>query len=446
MPKLKKQEEKSESKKSRIKSSTPQLLKGFKDILPSEQIYWRYVRKAAENLASTYGFDEIGLPILEELNLFVRSIGKQTDIVEKEMFSFTDKTNGSVALRPEATASVVRAYINHGMLNQPQPVKLYYWGPMFRREKPQSGRLRQFHQFGFEVIGDNNPVIDAQLVVLAYNFYKQIGLNQVSIQINSIGCSECRKAYREELINYYKAKRKVLCEDCKNRLVKNPLRLLDCKEAGCQPLKAEAPQIIDWLDEECKAHFMKVIDFLDELDIPYILNPYLVRGLDYYTKTVFEIWPDDKEQGSQDVLAGGGRYDGLVASIGGREQTPAVGFSVGIERTILQLKEKEVKMPVKSIPEIFLAQIGDSAKVKAMILFEELRQQKIKVAENFTKDGLKTQLELADKLGVKYVLILGQKEVIDGTVMIRDMESGVQEIVDFKKVINEIKKKLKNNK
>jgi len=425
-------------------SKTPQLLKGFKDILPADQPYWRFIKKTAENFALGYGFEEIGLPILEETSLFIRSIGKQTDIVEKEMFSFADKNDGNVSLRPEFTASVARAYINHGMINLPQPVKLYYFGPVFRREKPQAGRQRQFHQLGFEVIGDNSPILDAQLIAIAYNFFDQIGLKDVSIQVNSIGTPESRKVYKEELTNYYKAKRKILCEDCKNRLVRNPLRLLDCKVESCQSLRAEAPQIVDWLDDESKDHFMKVINYLDEMDIPYILNPYLVRGLDYYTKTVFEIWPAEQEAGSQTALGGGGRYDGLISLLGGRP-TPAAGFSPGVERIISYLKEHEIKIPAEPAAKIFLAQIGDQAKVKALKLFEQLRRNDIAVMENFTKDGLKPQLELANKNQIRYVLILGQKEVVDGTVLVRDMESGVQEIIDFNKAVTEMRKKLTND-
>jgi len=432
------------SKKSTKKSSskTPQLLRGFKDILPVDQVYWQFIRKTVENFANGYGFSRIDLPFLEEAGLFIRSIGKQTDIVEKEMFTFTDQGQGTVVLRPEATASVARAYISHGMVNLSQPVKLYYFGPMFRRERPQSGRQRQFHQFGFEIVGDSNPVIDAQIIAITNNFFHQIGLDQISIQVNSIGCSECRKTYIQELVTYYRSKRKLLCEDCKKRLTKNPLRLLDCKTPSCQFIKAEAPQIVDWLDDECKAHFMKVVEYLDELNISYKLNSHLVRGLDYYTRTVFEIWPGEEDKGAQSVLGGGGRYDDLVELLGDRE-TPAMGVAVGVERTILQLKQKEIAIPLEVTPEVFLAQIGDQAKIKSLILFEQLRQENIRIVENFAKDSLKSQLELANKLKVKYALILGQKEVMDGTILIRDMESGVQEIIDFTKTIQELKKKLK---
>ncbi len=433
-------------KKISKKSASPKMsqsLRGFKDILPAEQPYWEFIRKTTESFYKGYGFSRIDLPILEEANLFIRSIGKQTDIVEKEMFSFVDQGQGVVVMRPEATASVARAYLNHGMINLPQPVKLFYFGPMFRRERPQSGRLRQFHQFGFEILGDINPVIDAQIIAIINNFFHEIGLDQVSIQVNSIGCPNCRGVYVKELVTYYRSKRKLICEDCKKRLTKNPLRLLDCKNPGCQFVRNEAPQIIDWLDEDCKGHFMKVVEYLDELNISYILNPHLVRGLDYYTRTVFEVWPKEIKEGAQSALCGGGRYDGLIETLGGRP-TPAVGVSVGVERVITQLRTNEVKIYTRVPPELFLAQIGDQAKVKALQLFEQLRQEHIEVAENFSKDSLKSQLELANRSQVKYALILGQKEVMDGTILIRDMESGVQEVIDFKKTVSEIKKKLAN--
>jgi len=436
MPKVKAKKEKNQPGAKAV-----QTLRGFKDILPAEQPYWSYIRKLAESFAKGYGFSVIEPPILEEAGLFARAIGKQTDIVEKEMFSFVDQGEGAVVLRPEATASIARAYITHGMVSLPQPVKLYYWGPMFRRERPQSGRQRQFHQFGFEILGDSSPVIDAQIIALVHNFYQQIGLEQFSLQVNSLGCPNCRQIYVKELTNYYRSKRRLLCEDCKQRLAKNPLRLLDCKKPSCQFLKAEAPQIIDWLDDDCKNHFMKVVEYLDELNISYKLNPQLVRGLDYYTRTVFEVWPKEVKEGAQSALAGGGRYDGLIELLGGRD-TPAAGAAIGVERTISQLKQQEKQIPLETAPDVFLAQIGDQAKIKALLLFEQLRQEDIQAAENFAKDSLKIQLELANKLKVKYALILGQKEVMDGTILIRDMESGVQEVVDFKKTVLELKKKL----
>ena len=431
--------------KPKVNSKIPHLLRGFKDVLPEDQMYWGYLRRVAADFANSYAFGQIDLPLLEDTSLFVRSIGKDTDIVDKEMFTFTDKNEGSVTLRPEFTAAVARAYIGHGMFNKPQPVKLFQLGPVFRRERPQSGRLRQFNQVGFEVIGDSSPVVDAQLISIAHSFFQKIGLSGVRIQVNSIGTPKVRKIYEQELVTYFRSKRKLLSEEAKQKLKKNPLRLLDSKDERLEALRADAPQIVDWLDDESKAHFMKVIEYLDGLDIPYILNPYLVRGLDYYTHTVFEIWSGDESTGTQSALGGGGRYDGLVELLGGRP-TPAAGFAIGVERIISELKKLEVKIPATAGPKVFLAQIGDQAKIKAMQLFDKLRAEKIKVAESFTKDSLKNQLDLANRVGARYVLIIGQKEVVDGTILIRDMESGVQEVVDLNKTITEIKKKLANNK
>jgi histidyl-tRNA synthetase len=421
-------------------SRPPQLLRGMKDILPSEQKYWRHVLHKMEGIAMAYGYERIDTPVLEETSLFIRTVGKQSDVVEKELFSFVDRGGENVSLRPEGTASVARAYVNHGMLNQPQPVKLYYMGPMFRYERPQAGRFRQHHQFGFEVFGDANPVIDSELIMLAHLFYKELGIKTVA-HVNSIGSQESRQNYLEHLVAYYKPKRSKICEDCRRRLTKNPLRLLDCKSPECQPIKEEAPHIVDYLDDDDKNHLTRVLEYLDEMQIPYVLNPHLVRGLDYYTRTVFELTQSEDEDGSQHALAGGGRYDSLVEQLGGRE-TPACGFSVGIERAILQMKALELEPPSNFVPDVFLAQLGDTARRKAFNLFEDMREAGIKAAATFSKSALKSQLEAANRMGAKYTLIIGQKEVIDGTVLIRDMESGMQEVVDFTKAVQEMRKKL----
>lgn len=420
--------------------STPQPLRGMRDTLPSEQKYWLYVARKVEALARSYGYDRIDTPILEESALFIRAVGKQSDIVEKEMFSFLDRGNESVSLRPEGTAPVARAYINHGMFNLPQPLKMYYMGPMFRYERPQQGRHRQHHQFGFEVFGDGHPVLDAEVVLLAHLFYKELGIKTVA-HVNSLGCRTCRQSYLQALTAYYRPKRNQICEDCKRRLAKNPLRLLDCKEATCQPVKDGAPHIVDYLDEECKNHLMRVLEYLDELQVPYQLDPHLVRGLDYYSRTVFEIMLTDETDQGQTALGGGGRYDYLVETLGGRP-TPACGFGIGIERAILQMKAQNIEPPDEFKPEIFLAQLGDGARRKAFMLFEELRASGIHASANFSKNALKAQLEIANRLGAKYTVILGQKEAIDGTVLVRDMESGMQETVDFSKAVNDLKKKL----
>ena len=422
------------------------LLRGMHDILPREEKYWKNFYHTAENLAEHFQFSRIETPVLEEANLFIRSIGKGTDVVDKEMYVFEDRDGNKIALRPELTASAVRAYIMHGMWNMTQPVKMWYWGPMFRYDRPQAGRYRQFNQVGFETMGDGDPVVDAELILIAHNFYKDLGL-PVEIHVNSIGVPEERQRYKTALVEYYRSKRSYLCDDCKQRLNKNPLRLLDCKQERCQPVKEDAPQIIDWLEEESKNHFTKVLEYLDELAVPYVLRSTLVRGLDYYTRTVFEVYPaagDTEALGAQSALGGGGRYDLLVQEMGGRP-APAAGFSLGIERSVSALKQyldaNQIKPPTHKF-DAYLAQLGDQARRRALKTINELRNSDLKIDYNFSKNSLKSQLEAANSLQVPYALILGQKEVQDGTIIIRDMESGVQEIVDQKKVENLLKKKL----
>lgn len=439
MPRPKKDENiKTDSVKS-SKGKQITLLKGFKDILPAEQDYWEFVKNAFAKTADKYGFAWIDTPILEPIGLFVKAVGKQTDIVEKELYSFVDKGKELVALRPEGTSSVCRAYIEHGMFNMPQPLKLFYFGQMFRHDKPQAGRQRQFFQFGMEVLGEKNPAVDAQLIVCGQDFYKRVGL-PVKVQINSIGCKDCRPEYVKNLVGYYKSKKSKICEDCKKRMTKNPMRLLDCKEDSCKDLKEDAPQIVDYLCENCKNHFMKVLEYLDEANVEYDLNPKLVRGLDYYTNTVFEFF-DKEDAVFKSALGGGGRYDDLIEMLGSRP-TPACGFALGIERIISKIKAKEISLGQKETPDVFLAQIGEQAKRKAFVLFETLYDNGIKVVENFSKDSLKAQLELANKKNVKLVLILGQREVVDGTILVRDMVNGVQETVNYNKVLDEVKKRV----
>ncbi|HAM88701.1 MAG: Histidine-tRNA ligase [Candidatus Falkowbacteria bacterium GW2011_GWC2_38_22] len=428
-------------------------LRGMKDVLFDEYRYWDLITKKATDLADVYDFRRIDTPILEKLDLYERSTGSDTDVVSKEMYSFIDKSEEKVALRPEATPGIVRSYIEHGLFNQPQPIKTFWLGPLFRHEKPQSGRTRQHSQINFDVFGEAGPITDAQLILITYNFYTELQID-VQVQINSIGCPDCRKEYINKLTEYYKerGKRSRLCNDCKRRFVKNPLRLLDCKEKDCIEVREDAPQIVDFLCEGCREHFIKVLEYLDELGISYNLNPFLVRGLDYYTRTVFEIVAVDDEgekdengQRRQSSLGGGGRYDNLIEMLGGRP-TPACGFGLGVERAILKIKEKNIPLKEDKKDFIFLAQLGEQARLKAVTLFEEMRRAGYRVRQAFTKDSLKAQLEIADRIGAKYSLILGQKELLDGTIIIRDMESGTQEVIDQKKIYVEINKRLEMDK
>ncbi len=442
-------EKEKEEQKELLKKFELHILRGMQDILPEKMRYWDHVIKKLVELSESYGFKKIILPIIERRELFERATGMTTDVVEKQMYQFKDRAGNQVVLRPEFTPGAARAYIEHGMFSLPQPVKLFYFGPLFRYERPQAGRYRQFHQFGLEVIGSEKPVIDAQLILFSQTLFNNLDL-KINIQVNSLGCLECRKPYRSKLVNYFKHKKRWLCPDCHRRLIKNPLRILDCQKGSCQKLIQQAPQLVDNLCDDCQDHFVKTLEYLDEANVVYSLNPYLVRGLDYYTRTVFELWPNrsqtDKETnnsfGSQSALGGGGRYDNLIEGLGGR-LTPASGLAYGIERIVEELKIQEIRVPKVRPPQIFIAQIGEKASRRALKIFNELRQERFKLAENFAKDSLKAQMEIAHKLGVKLTLIIGQQEALDKTVIIRDMNTGNQEIVDQDKVAKELKKRLK---
>jgi histidyl-tRNA synthetase len=432
------------AEKKKRKRKPPELLRGFRDIMAEEQGRWNLVRDTVRGIAEAYSFDRIDLPILERADLFLRTVGRQTDIIQKEMYAFEDPGAEKVALRPEGTASIARAYINHGMWNLPQPVKLWYEGQMFRHDRPQAGRYRQFNQIGYEVLGVEDPIIDAQLITLAHRIFQDLGIN-VTIQINSIGTPECRQAYLAEFVAYMRQFRSKMGDDDKRRLQKNPLRVMDSKDEAVQELLVGAPHIVDWLDDRSKQHFMKVLEFLDDAEVPYQLNPFLVRGLDYYTHTVFEIWEEgDDGERAQNALGGGGRYDELIPSLVERE-VPACGFALGVERIVRALAAHGINPPQRPKPRVFFAQLGDAARRQGLKMFEEFRLAGIPVAEAVGKNALKAQLEVANKLEVDYTLILGQKEVLDGTIIIRDMESGAQEIVDAKKVVTILERKLEKS-
>ncbi len=421
---------------------------GVHDILPEDQPYYEAVAEAAKSVLNFYQFKKIDTPILEDAELFSRGIGQLTDIVEKEMYTFKTKGGKDIlALRPEGTAPIVRAYIQHGFQSMPQPIKLWYFGPFFRHERPQAGRFRQFYQFGAEILGEKDALADAQLISILYAILQELKLGDLIVKINSIGDENCRPVYRKALIKFLKSNKKSLCSDCQKRLKGNPLRVLDCKNEKCREVLAGAPQTIDFLCEECHTHFKEVLEYLDELKIPYILDANLVRGLDYYTKTVFEVEsaPVPNVEGlSQGALSGGGRYDNLAKMLGGPE-VPSCGMAGGVERIVALMKERGYKP--KSLPksEVFLAQIGPLAKKRSLAIMEDLRKANIKVAESFSRDSLKSQMGMASKMGIESVLIIGQKEALQGTVMMRNMETGKQSEVKQEEIIKEIKTRLKED-
>ena len=431
----------SKPKKPKFAKIKIQAPRGVHDILPEDQRYWDKIRTIVSQVATSYGFKRIDVPVFEDVKLFIKASGQTTDIVQKEMYTFKTRGGEHFALRPEFTPGIVRAYIEHGMKNLPQPVKLYTLGPVFRHDKPQAGRYRQFYQFNFEIIGDDNPVSDVQIIQVFVSILKKLNLKKFTFYINSIGCPICVPKYKKVLTSYYRQHLNKLCPDCKKRFKENPLRLLDCKKEKCKNLAGNSPQILDLLCEECHNHFKEVLELLDELEIPYILNPQMVRGLDYYTKTVFEIW-EEKGDVAQGALVGGGRYDNLVEMFKGRS-TPAVGAAAGIERIIISLKKQDVKISEKEKPKIFLIQLGELGKRKSLKLFEELQSKGIKVGEAFSKPSIKSQLKIADKEEAQLALILGQKEALEGNIIIRDMTSGAQETVPLEKVFQEVKKRLK---
>jgi histidyl-tRNA synthetase len=441
MPRVKKEEQVEKKTKKRIKPI--QVVKGMKDVLPPEQYIWEHILQNARKMCQDFGFGKIETPIVETTELFKRGVGQSTDIVEKEMFSFETQGGDQVSLRPEGTAGIVRSYIENGMSKWSQPVRLYYEGPMFRYDKPQQGRYRQLTQFGAEVLGEESSAIDAQIIYLAWKIFQKIGIKNISIQINSIGCTNCRNKYKKLLTDYYDMKLNKLCVDCKRRLEKNPMRLLDCKEEKCMQVAAGAPQIIDNLCMECHDHFKSVLEFLDELEIPYVLNSNLVRGLDYYTKTVFEIWSEGEDTDSrQSALGGGGRYDGLVGLLGG-EETPAVGFAIGIERIAEKVMKMNMDLESRIVKDVFLVQLGDLARRKVLKVFDKLIDTEITVGESLGRGSIKSQLRMANKVKAKLALIIGQKEAIDNTVIVRDMKSGMQETVMMEDIVKEVGRMLK---
>lgn len=414
----------------------------MRDILPEDQPYFDKVLRIAESFSIFYGFKKIDTPILEQFELFEKGTGADTDIVEKEMFTLKTKGGGHLALRPEFTPPLARAYVENGMMALPQPVKLFSYGPLFRHERPQAGRFRQFHQFNLEVFGSKKSIIDVEVIYLCNKILEGLGIRDTIVEINSIGCLDCKEGAKSLLVNYFKKKEKFLCPDCKRRLKKNPLRIFDCKNENCRQIAMSCPQMLDHLCKDCHNHFKRVLEFLDDLEIPYALNPYLVRGLDYYTKTVFEIKLKSEKISSENTLIGGGRYNRLVKQLF-KKDVPACGAAGGVERIIQAIKEKELSVPGSKEPEVFLAQLSDLAKVKTLELLENFRKANLPAAYSLSRDSLSKQLRLANKFGVKYTLILGEEEAKKDSIILRDMASGKQTCHKMDKIISELKKKLK---
>ncbi len=411
-----------------------QAIKGVKDILPEDSPKWRRLEDAVRKLFSDYGFSEIRTPIIEHTVLFARSIGATSDIVEKEMYAFKDQGGDEITLRPEGTAGVVRAYAEHKLFASRPVTKVYYMGPMFRRERPQAGRLRQFHQIGVEALGVSEPGIDVDVLAALVELFGRLEAQGVELHINSLGCKDCRAAYKAALKDFLMRKTDSLCPDCQRRIETNPLRALDCKSERCKAATADAPMMSEYLDGDCRAHFESVKQGLDDLGIQYVVDPRMVRGLDYYTRTTFEMIAVDK-QGAQNAVAAGGRYDGLVEEIGG-PSTPGIGFAIGVERLLMMLPEAGNGA---GSPQVYIAAIGGRAERFGQKLADELRKCGIPAERDYSPGGLKNQMKKADRSGASFTAIIGEDEMARGAAIIRDMKSREQTEVRFDRLVEEIK-------
>lgn len=420
-------------------------VRGTRDILPGEQKYWNFIKEILQQTARLYGFSEITTPIIEHGSIFSRAIGEETDIVSKEMYFLRSADENPIVLRPEGTAGVIRAYYEHGLYSEPVPLRLYYIGPMFRHERPQRGRLRQFYQFGIESIGDGSASEDTLCLLLGRQILDRLGIrtSQYHIEINSVGCPACRPKFTNQLRNFLnKIVPNKLCEDCLKRKDRNPLRVFDCKVPACQKLYAEAPTPLDFLCSECKSHFKSLLEYLEATGLNFTINSRLVRGLDYYTRTVFEIISDSGETKGLAITAGG-RYDKLI-SLFGKKDAPAIGFGLGIERIVQLLHDLKITPKKEHRPHIFVVQLGESAKKKSFSLIRDLISSGIAASSALSKDSLKAQLKAADRAGARFAIILGQREIIDKSVIIKDLRSGGQETIDFDQCVAAVNDRLKN--
>lgn len=409
--------------------------RGTKDILPDTVGEWTYVEQKIRELCDRYGYQEIRTPMFEHTELFHRGIGEGTDVVDKEMYTFTDRGQRSITLRPENTASAVRAYLQNKLYGENSLTKLFYIGSMFRYDRPQAGRMREFHQFGIEALGEENPAVDAEVIMLAMDFLTSLGLKDLKLSLNSVGCPKCRPIYRKVLQDYFRDKLDTLCDDCKDRFERSPLRILDCKTDADKPFMPAAPKITDCLCDECKDHFYKVQEYLTQAGVEFELDPRLVRGLDYYTKTAFEI--KYAPLGAQSAIAGGGRYDGLIEEIGGKP-TPAVGFASGLERVLLALEKQELLPEMTKTADAFVVALGESASGPAFKLLTKLRQAGLKANMDYAGRSMKAQMKQANKAKARFALIIGEDEVKESCVMLKDMEKSEQQKVSFDTIIEKL--------
>lgn len=411
--------------------------RGTKDVLPYESYKWQYIEKVVRNICKEFGYKEIRTPIFEHTELFERGVGETTDVVSKEMYTFLDKGNRSITLKAEGTAPAARLYIENKLYSQPQPIKVFYITPVLRYERPQKGRLREHHQFGVEVFGSHNPSVDAEVISIVWTIYKRLNIKNINLNINSIGCPKCRNKYNELLKKYLEENLNNLCDTCKIRYEKNPMRTLDCKNEVCQENLKDAPLILDHICDECKDHFEKVKNYLKSIDIPFTINPKIVRGLDYYTKTAFEFISE--EIGAQGTVCGGGRYDGLVKSLGGPD-IPGVGFGMGLERLLLTLENNNISIPDDNMVDIFIVTVGENVDFEAFKLMYKLRNNNIRADKDHLNRSTKAQFKYADKIDANYTIVIGEDEIKNNVVTLKDMKTGEQkeiklsEIVDFLKV------------
>ncbi|MCD7796338.1 MAG: histidine--tRNA ligase [Clostridiales bacterium] len=408
-------------------------VKGTKDALPAEIHKYQYIEATVIDIAEKYGYKEMRTPVFEHTELFQRGVGDTTDVVQKEMYTFDDKGGRSITLKPEGTAGEVRSFLENGLCNETMPQKISYVTPCYRYEKPQAGRLREFHQFGVECFGTQSPVADVEIIALASRIFENLGIKDLSLEINSIGCPKCRAKYLQALREYFSARQDELCNTCRDRLERNPMRILDCKGPICSEIASHAPVVIDYLCDDCKEHFAKVQDYLKAMNIEFTINPKIVRGLDYYTKTVFEFLSGSI--GAQSAVCAGGRYDRLVEELGG-QHTPSLGFAMGLERVMLLMEAQGSEFPAPQVPDLFIATLGDKALVKALEISEDMRAEGFATVLDLNQRSLRAQMKYADKLGATFNVVIGDSEVENSKAKLKNMSTGEETEIDLTTFVN----------